>query len=108
MMFEMRAALHRPSQLHEKCLFTILRVHIHMRSRLQELSNTEALLSRNMSVLSVCSHRIPSYYSWHSVQVDDEGGRTAMRERANTHAYKHLPCERRWRELASSTKQTEQ
>lgn len=98
MMFEMRAALHRPTQLHEKCLFTILRVHIHMRSRLQELSNTAALLSRNTSVLSVCSHRISSYYSWHSVHVDDEGGRTAMRERANTHAYKHLPCERDARE----------
>lgn len=94
-MFEMRAALHRPSELHKKCLFTILRAHIHMRSHLQELSNTTALLSRNMSVLSVCSHRISSYYSWHSVHVDDEGGSTAMKDRANTHAYKHLPCERR-------------
>lgn len=73
MMFEMRAALHRPPQLQEKCLFTILPAHSHMRPRLQELSNTATLLSRNMPVLSVCSHRVPSYYSWHSVYVDGDG-----------------------------------
>lgn len=113
MMFEMRAALRRPSPLHDKRLFTALHTHIHMHTLhalLLELTNMLLLTFPGTCLcvfpLSGFLHITPRILSMLIVKGWEPLLRRPKQTHTDTHTYKHLPCEGGWRALASSAEQT--